>query len=201
MTDEVTKLLREFQKPKLPKSVRALLNRDPSQIPEVAELTEQQEKFASLVAMGNTLIEAFKQSYAWEGYKKGNVYNKAYSLVKHPKIAARIDQILREREGANVHEGARLRAFVIERLQHEALLPKTSPSARVRALELLGRMEMVGLFNEQKTKEEGPSHAGDILKNIETRLTKILANKDSLITIEGSENKIVDTPEENKDNS
>lgn len=194
MTDEAIKLLKEFQKPKLPKAVRDLLSRDP--LPEPETLTDAQEKFASLVAMGNTLIEAFKQSYAWEGYKKGNVYNKAYSLIKHPKIAARVDQILREREGANVHEGARLRAFVIERLQTEALNPKGSPSARVRALELLGRMDMVGLFEERASKEEGPAHAGDLLKNIEERLTKILANKGSMVTIDGKE---VDNPSEQDD--
>jgi hypothetical protein len=198
MTDDTIKLLKEFQKPKLPKSVRDILARPALELDPELSLTDQQEKFASLVAMGNTLIESFKQSYAWEGYKKGNIYNKAYSLIKHPKIAARVDQILREREGANVHEGARLRAFVIERLQRESLNEKNPGSSRVRALELLGRMDMVRLFEETPEKDAKQQHAGDVLKDIETRLTKILSAKGILdVTPE----EVVDTPKESGDNS
>jgi hypothetical protein len=192
----IQKLLRDFQKPKLPSSVRKQLEGEPLEEPE--GLTDAQEKFATLVAMGSTLIEAFKKSYSWEGYQNKNLYNKAYSTVKTPKIAARIDQILRERERVNVHESARLRAFVVERLQQEAMNTKNNGSSRVRALELIGRMDQVGLFAPLPEDKVKASNPGDLLKDIEGRLTKILANK----RIDAVAEKVIeelDTPEEKEE--
>jgi hypothetical protein len=191
---DINQILRDFQKPKLPKAVRDMLAGPPVEMPD-GNLTDAQENFAVLVASGSTLIEAFKKSYSWENYKTDHIYNKAYSTVRNPKIAARIDQILRERERANVHESARLRAFVVERLQSEALNPKNNGSSRVRALELIGRMDEVGLFENRPEGAAKAQNPGDLLKDIETRLTKILASKETL------ELKAIDNPSEKDDNS
>jgi phage terminase small subunit len=77
------------------------------------------------------------------GYKHPHVQGS--QLLAKPKIKAEIDSELKARS-------ERLRAdadWVIARLEHEAVNLKNSPSARIRALELVGKH--LGAFEADKT--------------------------------------------------
>jgi phage terminase small subunit len=77
------------------------------------------------------------------GYKHPNVQGS--QLLAQPNIKAQVDCELKARS-------ERLRAdadWVIARLEHEAVNLKNSPSARIRALELVGKH--LGAFEADKT--------------------------------------------------
>ena len=77
------------------------------------------------------------------GYKQPHVQGS--QLLAKPDIKAEIDSELKARS-------ERLRAdadWVIARLEHEAVNLKNSPSARIRALELVGKH--LGAFEADKT--------------------------------------------------
>lgn len=109
-------------------------------------LTAKQEAFARLVAGGKQQADAYRQTYEADGMGAPSIWAEASRLTSHPKVAARIEQLRREKEDLRRmlvldHEEA-----ILAQLQHEALTAKTD-SARIRALELLGRH--AGMFAER----------------------------------------------------
>jgi len=60
------------------------------------KLTAKQEKFARLVAEGNTQAEAYRQAYNSAKMKAETIQNNAYILMRNNDIAARVDEIKKE---------------------------------------------------------------------------------------------------------
>jgi phage terminase small subunit len=56
-------------------------------------LTEQQELFAQHVALTNNAAEAYRQVFASEGANDGTVWKNTYRAVRHPRIAARVEEL------------------------------------------------------------------------------------------------------------
>jgi hypothetical protein len=110
-------------------------------------LTLRQQAFVELYLC--TLCAT--SSYTAAGYKAKNANVaavSAYRLLRNPKIRAAIDAALAERSQRN----HLTQDFVLASLIREANAhgPGTSHSARVRALELLGRHLGMGLSNHQE---------------------------------------------------
>ena len=62
----------------------------------MAVLTEKQERFAQLIAMGYTQVDAYYEAYEPNEGKRKTVYENASRLVSNSKVAARIDQLRNE---------------------------------------------------------------------------------------------------------
>ncbi len=141
-------------------------------------LTVSQEDFCRYVANGTPLTAAYRKAFPnVTTSNQDTVYQRAYKLCKKDKIKERIDNLLKEREASAVNDYARIRQFVVDRLQLEAIDQKNSGSARVRALELLGRIDKIQLFAETSGEEAAATKAsGDILTELQSRLTKLLGN-------------------------
>ncbi len=112
-------------------------------------LTGKQEAFAQHVSKGNTLKASVRHAYDSENMTDKSCYEMGCRMMRNAKIAARVDGLIEAETRAALHKGGSLKAFVVERLQEEALNAKQD-GARVRALELLGKLTEVGAFAEQR---------------------------------------------------
>ncbi len=111
-----------------------------------SSLTAKQELFALCVAEGHPSADAYRIAYVATGMAAPTVWSEASRLANHPKVSARIDQIKAEKDQVRRILVLDQEESILAQLQHEALTAK-SDSARIRALELLGRH--VGMFVER----------------------------------------------------
>ena len=119
-----------------------------------SRLTEKQERFANLVATGMSGAEAYVQAYDCTG-KRSTARANASHLMANTAIAQRVAELRAAQIGALAYDGARLREHTITRLLEESSTElNRSAVARVRALELLGRMDIVCLFGDKRAEEK-----------------------------------------------
>ncbi|MCE5332697.1 MAG: terminase small subunit [Bacteroidales bacterium] len=64
-------------------------------------LTPQQEKFAQLVAVGNTYADAYKESYASENMAINTIYKRSSELMDNGKIKGRVKELQEEIKNRN----------------------------------------------------------------------------------------------------
>ena len=83
--------------------------------------------------------------------------------------------LLRDRQAKTSLDAARIRQHVIERLHAESTDPDNPPAARVRALELLGKLDVVGAFRERVATEPDAPAQADLAATLEARLKALLA--------------------------
>jgi hypothetical protein len=91
--------------------------------------------------------------------KDSAIHTEASKLKSNPKIAQRLKQGYKRKEEYAQTSALSLRHLVLEQLQKEALNPLNNESARIRALELIGKTSDVGLFVERietSTKDRTP---------------------------------------------
>jgi hypothetical protein len=138
-------------------------------------LTAKQEAFASQVASGATLAASYRAAYDAGSMSAAAIHNEASRLMDHPGIAQRVNALLRQRQAVEQHDAGRIRRHVIERLHQESIDPDSSPAARVRALELLGKMGSVALFTPAAQGDDAAPAQADLAAMLEARLKALLA--------------------------
>jgi phage terminase small subunit len=121
-------------------------------------LTSKQEAFSQLVANGQQQTDAYRKAYNADGMGAPTIWAEASRLADHPRVAARIEQLRSEKETMRRMLVLDREEAILTQLQHEALTAKTD-SARIRALELLGRhagmfAERVEIASVERTVEE-----------------------------------------------
>ena len=144
-------------------------------IKEIHPLTGKQEKFIAELLKGNSASDAYRTAYNAKGMKDSAIHVEASKLKSNPKIAQRLKQGFKRKEEYAQASVLSLRHLVLEQLQKEALNPSNNESARIRALELLGKTSDVGLFVERietTTKDRTPE---EVATEIETKLEEILS--------------------------
>ena len=139
-------------------------------------LTSKQEAFAVGVGTrGETLAQAYRAAYDAASMAPASIHAEACRLMANPSIAARVNALVRAREVSVSLDAARIRAHVVDRLHQESIDPDSSPAARVRALELLGRMGAVALFAPAPQQEDATPGQADLAATLEARLKALLA--------------------------
>lgn len=139
-------------------------------------LTSKQEEFCQGVGTrGETLSVSYRTAYDAANMAPATVHNEACKLMARPEIAARINDLVRAKQARGQHDAARIRAHVIERLHAESTDPDNPPAARVRALELLGKLDVVGAFRERVATEPDAPAQADLAATLEARLKALLA--------------------------
>lgn len=101
-------------------------------------VTAKEEAFAQAVASGLSQSEAFRRSHDAEGMKSDTVHRQAVRVATRDRVRARIDQLLKEKEGVGLHDRRKALAWALERLQKEAESAETD-GARVQAVALIMR--------------------------------------------------------------
>jgi phage terminase small subunit len=137
---------------------------------KASNLTAKQESFAKAVALGEPQTDAYRQAYDADGMGAPTIWAEASRLTSHPKVAARIEQLRSEKEDLRRMLVLDREESILMQLQHEALTAKTD-SARIRALELLGRH--VGLFAERVELARVDRTAEQIQADIIARLRRL----------------------------
>lgn len=139
-------------------------------------LTAKQEAFAQGVgARGETLAGAYRAAYDAEGMSPAAVHVAACRLMDNAAVALRVNALVQQRQAKTSHDAARIRQHVIERLHAESIDPDSSPAARVRALELLGKLDTVQAFKERVQQEPATPAQADLAATLEARLKALMA--------------------------
>ncbi len=133
-------------------------------------LTAKQEQFALSIAEGTTQADAYRQAYDASGMKDGTVWSEAARLMRHPHVTARVEELRAEAELVRRGLLSSREEAILGRLEHEALTAKTD-SARIRALELLGRH--AGMFVERVEVERLERSASDIEAALRVRFERL----------------------------
>lgn len=138
-------------------------------------LTPKQEAFAKKVGLGEcSQSQAYRESYAvGDNTLDATVYKLASAACRHPKIARRIAMYKAEKEDATSHDAAYIRSFVINTLLNIGRDTDAKASDRIKSLELLGKLDIVGAFRERiETTEVLPETTAEIEEQIERILGK-----------------------------
>ena len=114
-------------------------------------LTGRHEAFAAALADGASQVDAYMQAGYSDKQKRTTLYNSSCVLASNPKVITRVAQIRRERDNIRRTRATATVDLVLSRLEHEALSAK-SDSARIRALELLGKT--AGIFDKEDAVSE-----------------------------------------------
>lgn len=139
------------------------------------KLTSKQEHFATLVANGETLTDAYRTAYnVSEGTKPSAVWTNASKLAtQNTKVALRIKTLSDEVVARRQSDEERLRLWVTDRLKHEATVG--SDTSRVAALTQLGRS--CNLFEDHVvTTEKDDRTAHDIEVELQRKLAQFMGD-------------------------
>ena len=108
-------------------------------------LTAKQGVFASLVARGQNLTDAYRHAYDAERMKESSIRTESSREASKPHVAEAIANLKRNHRPTQRHVEELRADWVLTRLQEEAISEANPASSRVRALEVLGRT--LGLFD------------------------------------------------------
>ena len=133
-------------------------------------LTRKQEIFACAIADGADQAAAYRASYEAARMSAPAIWTEASQLVRHPEVARRIGELKAEAEQVRQTMLVGREEAILAQLEKEALTAKTD-SARIRAIELLGRH--LGLFvDRNEVKDVTERSADEIEAAIRARLAQ-----------------------------
>jgi len=113
-------------------------------------LTKKQKDFARKVAEGKPKAKAYREAYDSHA-KPQSQAEQANRLAKNPKIATMIEAFQVANEAREYLIPAQIRTMAIQNLVSIAVNEGEKTSNKLKALELIGKMSEVSLFNETKT--------------------------------------------------
>ena len=125
------------------------------------ELSAKQKQFARLIAQGNTGASAYRMAYNTKAKSKTQG-DAARRIKADSRVSAEIERLKALQEIRESQSPAQIRQTVIERLQLEATDSTNPPAARIRALELLGKVTEVAAFTERR--EQTVVHSSEAIK-------------------------------------
>ncbi len=132
-------------------------------------LTFKQRNFIRAMLKGNSASEAYRQAYDCANMRPKNQRNEASRLLAHPVISRLLKVGFRRKDETALHSGASLRRFVEEKLVHQAQ-NADSDATKVRALELIGKLDKVASFKERVSMDTDLHSPEKIKAELEARL-------------------------------
>lgn len=144
---------------------------DPSTVEPCMSMTERMRRFADAVYSGMELSAAYDLAYRSEGMQRNAVWANAGSLLSHQAVTRRLQQLREAEEMGMSDEHDRRRSLVLSGLE-EIAQDKAEPTpARVKALELLGKVRGTDLFSDRVETVKG-----DLTRDqVQAELAKVLA--------------------------
>jgi len=132
------------------------------------DLTPKQLHFARCVASGMTQAAAYRESFDCQAGSLSKTQQESASrLMSKPKIAARVEALVRQRERGMIASSLSDRERVLTKLRHK-IDTGQSDMIQLRAAELLGKS--VGMFKDVQVQEAPQSS-----EEIEAKLAELLA--------------------------
>jgi hypothetical protein len=144
-------------------------------------LTAKQEAFVRALTKGGadgrgvSQADAYREAYSAERMSSHAVHCEASLLAAHPEVAARVAVHRAAVERAGLTSALTRRRWIVERLEHESKSAE-SDAARVRALELLGKVSEVALFTDRVEHVDSDRTPDEVRSELEARLMKLVAD-------------------------
>tara|TARA_R100001510_G_C7634274_1_gene192706 strand:+ start:830 stop:1327 length:498 start_codon:yes stop_codon:yes gene_type:complete len=148
---------------------------------KTARLTAKQSKFIdAILGIGvdkeHTYTDAYKLAYETSNSSDSTIRHSAHSLFHNPNITPIYEERKRQIEERNRTLALGRSDRIITRLEEEASdFENGSPTSRVRALELLGKLKETQLFNTSVSVEDS-REPEEIKQELEKKLNLILGN-------------------------
>jgi len=147
-----------------------------SKVANISGLTPKQEKFCQGVISGKTASESYRDAYSVENMKDSSIWTEASKLMSNPKVSQRIQQGIKRKNDYAITSAISLRQFIMEQLQAEATDTNNNESARIRALELLGKVSEVALFTERVESITNDKTSDEIRIELEQKIQQMFGN-------------------------
>ena len=145
-------------------------------------LTAKQDEFAMSIASGTTLIDAYRGAYDCEDMKPSTCYQEASRLMDNPRVAARVREIMDDRISKSmIRNSAYVRQHIFDRLMIESSEPKNAGAVRVKALELLGKIDVVAMFKETTEAPRGDRRPDEVEAELKAKLRRFIDASDQAI--------------------
>lgn len=142
-------------------------------------LTSKQLEFAELIASGFTKAEAFRKAYdVSPDTKEKSIHEMASKTFNNVKVISRVKAIQHQKAEDQRMLGIKTQEFLMRSLEKEATNMDNNSASRIRALELMGKAHMVGLFADKiEIKSENINMTADELEDqLKDKLQKLLGN-------------------------
>jgi len=142
-------------------------------------LTNKQLEFAQLIADGFTKADAFRKAYdVSPDTKEKSIHEMASKTFNNVKVISRIKAIQHQKAEDQRMLGIKQAEFIMKQLEKEATDMDNNSASRIRALELMGKTHMVGLFADKlEIKSENINMTADELEyQLKDKLQKLLGN-------------------------
>ena len=142
-------------------------------------LTSKQLEFAQLIADGFTKAEAFRKAYdVSPDTKEKSIHEMASKTFNNVKVISRVKAIQHQKAEDQRMLGIKTQEFLMRALEKEATNMDNNSASRIRALELMGKAHMVGLFADKlEIKSENINMTADELEDqLKDKLQKLLGN-------------------------
>lgn len=142
-------------------------------------LTSKQLEFAELIASGFTKSDAFRKAYdVSPDTKEKSVHEMASKTFNNVKVMGRIKAIQQQKADDIRMLGIKQQTFIMRSLEKEATDMENNSASRIRALELMGKAHMVGLFTDKvEIKSENINMSAEELEDqLKEKLQKLLGN-------------------------
>ena len=133
-------------------------------------LTAKQMKFVEEVSEGGSQSNAYRKAYDTSQMAPKTIWEEASRLRRHPKVAARIEELEAEKEARRRMQALSREDRVLQELEKIAFGDGPA-SGRLKALELLGKH--VGLFKPKEVPVVARS-VEDISNQLQRRLEDLL---------------------------
>ena len=133
-------------------------------------LTAKQMKFVAEVSEGGSQSNAYRKAYDTSQMAPKTIWEEASRLRRHPKVAARIEELEAEKAARRRMQALSREDRVLQELEKIAFGDGPA-SGRLKALELLGKH--VGLFKPEEVPVVERS-VEDISNQLQRRLEDLL---------------------------
>jgi hypothetical protein len=133
------------------------------------KLTSKQSAFVQAILKGANQSDGYRKAYNAENMSDQAIWTEAGRLFRHPEVSRRITAGQAAQERQAVHSGASLRLHV-ERELFELTTKADSDQAKLRALELLGKLDKVGAFTERVEQVSDNLTAAEVEAELVTKL-------------------------------
>ena len=147
----------------------------PSEI-KLNDLTAKQAAFVRCLLKGDpasgkpmSQSDAYRHAYDADNMSDAAIWNEASKLCAHPVVSIRLHAGMKRLEDGALHSGLSLRSHV-QRELYQLSTHADTDQAKIRSLELLGKLDNVGAFIERHETTDTELTSAQVRAEIERKL-------------------------------
>lgn len=134
-------------------------------------LTPMQQKYLDGLLAGKFMSAAYRDAYNVGPERTDkSVFNDAWKLAEHPVLVLELKIAAMTKRESKVMNAHQIREFVLTGLVKEASDPTNPSNARIRAMELLGKVAEVGMFITRSEVKYTTSDPEEMKKQLVSKL-------------------------------